>query len=147
MKIEFKNIKVAGSADRKTLKYSATCYVDGKRAFRVKGGSAATIDYIPLGEETEPLLVAAMLYVRENAVPSHRSVSPEFAFDIYVGEKMETEFMKKKYRKACKDATVFRVPGMPEGSYTRIRFPYSKLIRARVIGLYGEDVEFLNDKI
>lgn len=140
--IELKNIKYASFASHETDCFSATVYIDGKKAGTVENdGQGGSNNY-------HPWTVYESLAAHCETIPpdmAGNKVSP----DEIIGNLLNAWFIKKDRQKLCKGNTVFRIPGKTynEGEWSQIKQPFDMTVKLFLIGRYGPAVDILNERI
>jgi hypothetical protein len=141
MKIELKNVKFAAFASEETLCYSATVYIDGKKA-----GTACNRGYGGPDQFFPPGL-RATLDAYAKTLPADSEGFPEDAESV-VGALLDEHLTTQKLKRACAKQTLFRVVGKEygEGVYSVAKIKFTPEVKAALIKNYG-NVTILNEQL
>ena len=129
MKIEIKNLKHSPSLSEETEAYTATIWIDGKRAFRASNhGHGAADDFHPLPDYDGPDLAAVEAWLAENEPPAGPLVddpAERLASDtgsacdleILVGRAISDKAIEKDLRRALKKVAMIG----PDGKFYTVK--------------------------
>ncbi len=151
MKIELKNVQHSAFASHETDCFSATIYVDGKKAGNVENSGQGGCDMITP--------YALQLQIEDYAKTfQERDVSylykdgqvhtiPECA-ETLIGDLLHNHLQAVKERRLCSKSTCYRQPGVSyqEGEFHQIKVKFSPEVKAKLTEKYGPTVFILNEK-
>jgi hypothetical protein len=136
--------------------YTATLYVDGKRAAFVSeqgDGGELEVDWTP-GDKTRwdgPLCKKVDAYLLSLPYESYQGVSYPVTLNVVIArlvsaiEKEQAEEKERKIiLKRCSTEVVFRVPG---GPWRTIKTRYTKTVQEVIRARHGTEVIFANETI
>lgn len=150
MKIELKNVKIAANLSRETTAFTATVYVDGKRAFLASNeGSGGSNLYEPLpgktGSETYPIVREAEAYAA--SLPrrvAKLSGSEVFEYqpdlDTLVGDLLEKYELAREVKRALRGKTIIE----KDGKLLSLRAKPDAVVRSRLASTHP-DWRIVND--
>jgi hypothetical protein len=152
MKITLKNIKYSAFASEETNCFSATIYIDGKKACEVRNGGYGgpneygdheVIQQINKYAKTLPKLVCD--FTDSDGKP----VELEMDADLIIDRIVEAHLERKETMRLCKGRTVFRAPNRDykQGEYSTIKMSFSPESKKYVTDKYGDTTFFLNETI
>lgn len=151
MKIELKSVKHSVFASHETDCFTATIYIDGKKAGTVENSGQGGCDLIhprALGEQIEayaktlPQRDVSYLY---NDGQVH--TLPECAETLIAGL-LHEHLVAAKERRLCSKSTCYRQPGTvyKDGEYHQIKLRFTPEIKRTLIEKYGPTVFILNER-
>lgn len=143
MKIELKNVKYSAFASEETYCFTASVYVDGKRAGEVSNaGQGGCNNYHPRELEETLNQHAATLPPLEL---DGQSLTQDA--DLLIGNLMDQWLSEQERKRMCRNKTLARLPKetYAEGEWTVFNTPFTEKVRETVIKKYGAGVVFLND--
>ncbi len=151
MKVELKNLKVHQDMSEETTCFSATIYIDGKKAGNAEnsGKGACTMiwlepeykkpfaDYIASlpKKEVSEFPTNLQKYFPDGLVQDEESFLDDLVHSTY-----ENAWVKRHIKKK----TIFRKKGVDAWSYVSVVF--GPVIKAQMIQKYGADIEFANER-
>lgn len=151
MDISLKNIKYAAFNSEETHCFSATVYIDGKKAFRVSNsGHGGCDDYQPCDKKTSARSVYDQVQ-KINKELSKTPLKPPFEnltmnLEILIGDLMNQWLEKKEVKKLLKKVSIIDNKGsvlsykIPMAKYVADKTKMSALIREQ-----NPDCIFLNE--
>lgn len=136
-KLAVKNVK--SFEGNEGIGFSATLYIDGKRAGYVKDDAwGGSYDY-GLAHE---LLADLNRWARVKNASAYAE-----ELDLIVARIVEDYEEAAKLRRLCKKKTVFQTSSQARGEYMTINRPYSPLIAEHIRSKYGQElVEIVNER-
>lgn len=146
MNITLKSLSVNKRCSEETNCFSATVYVDGKKAGDAhnNGTGGQTMVWFQdrkLQEEVEKYC---------QSLSPHKSEFDDLpmSLDFYIDLLVEEELKNREYRRWCKNKLVFRLKGDCEGEFRTLKSPYTPEAKAWVMSKYKDEVEYiLNERI
>jgi hypothetical protein len=141
MKIELKNIKVQERLSEETTCFSATIYVDGKKAGEVLNrGCGGCNDYYwdnpAIGKAVDAFCESLPLqYNFEKTDQYIDSLLEPFL------NKKEQNRVRKQMERLCKKETMFRLKGTPRGEWKTVKAPFGQKVKDFLINKYGDNIE------
>ncbi len=149
MKIEVKNVKVNQRLSEETTCFSATVYIDGKRAGEVGNhGHGGPNHYYFANQEIYQRFEAFC-----KAMPPHIcSDGYELAMDadLYLDDLINEQAQQKHLKRLCKKETLFRLKDgkYQEDEWQTVKAPYSPKVQEYLDKKYGDRVsEILNKTV
>ena len=155
-KVEIKNLKVAENLSEETLAFTASIWINGKKVGDAKNAGHGGMTDVDLwdrkGEQVRrnnELHDELAEYVKQFTWESFDGKQVPYGVDFYIDELVDKEYEKQQVKKACRNKTVFRIPGKAyeEGHYQIMK---GKFTKERAKGLrikYGKDVFILNETV
>lgn len=149
MNITLKNLKIAKFLSQETTAFSATIYIDGRKAGTADNdGNGGPNRYHfdafdgKRGHEIQQEL---------EAWASTQPPDKEFPFlkvdlDTIVARLMDKEEESKQLRRWCKKETLFMLEGDAEGQWRTVKAPYSDRVQAFLDNKYGAKVVRIANK-
>lgn len=140
MNITLKGIQYSERMSDETYCFSATVYVDGKRAGTVMNHGT--------GGPNEYDFDTAALDAYCKGLPARKTEYGTFAVEL--DELVDDVFCDwlhvKELKRMTRGVTAFRLKGDAPDCYRTIRRPFAPEVRAHVVAKYGDQVEaFLNE--
>lgn len=116
MKIELKNVKYAAFASHETNCFSATVYVDGKKAFFAENqGFGGPDNYTPINND---LYQAAKAFVA--SLPNEPTYNLPMNLEIFISDLLDGYLNKKRFDKISKTKTLFRLQSDNDGEWRTV---------------------------
>lgn len=149
--IEVKSVKIAQHMSEETLAFTASLWVNGKRAGSIKNAGHGGPTDIDLNFMKGRKLVRSNYtfddldeYVKENHSDLEYCDVEFFLYSLVCDEDE-----RRENKKLCRKGTVIRKPGCEygEGEYEMYKIPYSPEFAVRVRKELGEDTYILNEHI
>ena len=140
MKVEVKNVKINNVMSEETLCFSASVYIDGKRAGEVcNRGHGGCNNYHWFDRE-----------LGKKFVKFANEQDTEFDFekdDHLIGELVDDYEEQKEVRGWCRKQTVFRLKGEEKGAYRTLTVKYGEKAKKYIEDKYGDKVdEIVNER-
>lgn len=142
-RITLKNVHTYPRLSEETLAFDAVIYIDGKKAGTASnhgtGGENDAHFVSPEMAQTFASIIAAL--------PAHESEygTLPMSSDLYLSLALEAIDTLKTYKRWCKNATLFRLPGDVEGHWRSLKAPYTEKLGAALRTKYSS-VEILNER-
>lgn len=129
MKITLKNVKIIAALSEETLCYSATVYVDGRRAFiATNHGHGGSDDYRPIDAEGAELLRAAEAYAESLPSLVFDGIEIENNLELLISELLETAEKERATARLLARATIVK-----DGTqWRKYSAPYSPALADRI---------------
>lgn len=138
MKLEIKNVRVQEKLSDETLCFSATLYVDGKRAATVSNRGCGGchnyhwLDYKNVGQKVEE-------WAKQQPL--------EFDFD-HLDQIVDDLLKKWEDAKLCRNKTVFHLKSRPKQEMCVIKEKFSSNLKTWIERKYGDDLDYiLNERL
>jgi hypothetical protein len=136
MKIELKNIKVHERLSEETACFSATIYVDGKKAGEVTNrGCGGCNEYYWIDQKVGAAVDAYC-----------KSLPCQFEFehtDQFIDDLVAKHRDRKHLEQLCKKKTLFRLKGDEKAVWRILKVPFSPDIKSAIAKKYGDKVEII----
>jgi hypothetical protein len=136
MKLELKNLKIHKDMSEETLCFSATLYVDGKKAANVQNNGHGGCHRYHWEDETLGARVNALAKTQPLEIQSEHL---DQLIDALIVQKETRKFLARQMRKK----TLFRLKGDKKGEWRTINSPYTSAVEAFIVKKYGVDVEVI----
>jgi hypothetical protein len=166
MSYEVRNVKTFMGMD--SHGYNATLYRDGvKVAFVIEDGNGGEseiqwfdhqapkvevqwTDYTgkPLSIRCTPEEAKLYEFIRGKTWDSEVSGKFQMNIGMFVSELVDEFENAKRFKRICKDKTLFRIKGDKADVWRTIKAAFSKRVKDFIVGKYGDQVdEILNEKL
>jgi len=148
MKIELRNVEYAAFASQETHCFSATIYVDGKKAGTVSNQGRGGPDNI------EPYALQQRIDAYAKTLPlidctefGGTGTMPSSA-EIIIGDLLNAYLEERDLKRLCTKKTLFRIPTeeYAEGEYRTVKAKFSPAVKTYLVNKYGGDVVILNER-
>lgn len=152
MKIELKNIKHAAFASEETHCFTASVYIDGKKAGIVSndghGGPDRHEPSSLLRQLTEHAATLPPLDMSEYFNDGGKHELAQSA-ETLIGDLVNEFLRKRENKRLCNGKTVCRLPGetYTEGQYTVFKVVCSPEFKEKLETRYGSGIVYLNDEV
>ncbi|MFA5419833.1 MAG: hypothetical protein WC341_15375 [Bacteroidales bacterium] len=138
MKIELKNVKINSQLSEETACFSATLYIDGKKAGTASnrgcGGSNEIHIFDPkLRDEFNA-------FCKAQPLPKGWGDLPMDA-DLYISLLLEKLEETQQLKRWCKKSTMFRLKGDKKGEWRTVKHVFNAEVKAFLVGKYGDTIE------
>jgi hypothetical protein len=155
-KVEIKNLKVAEHLSEETLAFSASVWINGKKAGHAKNSGRGGMTDVDLwdrkGEQVSrnnELHRELAEYVKQFTWESLDGKQAPYRVDFYIDRLVDDEYERQQIKRWCRTKTVFRISGKTyeEGQYEVMK---GKFTKERAKGLriqHGKDVLILNETL
>ena len=149
--VEIKNLKVAEHLSEGSLAFTASVWINGKKAGDAKNNGRGGNNDVDLWDRTEEQVRRNKELHDELAeyVKQFTYENGQHTVDTYIGELVDKEYERQDLKKACRNKTVFRIPGKAyeEGHYQIMKGKFTKERAKGLRILYGKDVFILNETV
>lgn len=159
MSYEVKNVKTFVGMEGKG--YNATLYRDGvKIAFVIDEGNGGEtnvqwLDYKaqrvgvswqdyqgnPWTIQCTPEQAKTYEFIRGKTMKLLDGKDSQISMDIFLGSLMDDFENSKRFKRLCKNSTLFRIKGDNDGVWRTVKAVFSKRIKDYIVGKYGDQVE------
>jgi hypothetical protein len=150
-KVEIKNLKVAENLSEGSLAFTASIWINGKKAGGAKNqgrGGMTDVDlYYWEGDQAR----------RNNELHDElREYVKQFTWeygqhrvDTYIDELVFEEDKRQSLKRFCRGKTAFRIPGdtYKEGQYQILKHKFTKEVAKALRDKHGKDVFILNETV
>ena len=147
MKVELRGIKHAAFASDETECFSATVFIDGKKAGTVDNeGRGGSNRYSTEGLQCK--LNAIALTLPDIDLGNGRFICCDA--DILVGDLLQVALEMKSLKRHCAKKTLFRLKGetYQKGEWLTVKAPFSPKVREYLVGKYADKLgEILNETL
>jgi len=156
MKITLKNVKTYEDMSEETLAFSATVYVDGKKAGTASNhGCGGCNEYHGFSRELFDTLDEychnlPLIQLPDDAEPFMRELFPMKQDLDQVIYDLVMEYKTKAWEKRqCSKKTLFRKPNetYETGEWNTVKAPFSLEVQSYLVKKYGSDVMILNENL
>lgn len=149
-RVELRGVKYAAFASQETHCFTATIYIDGKKAGSVENeGHGGPNSYHPHTVETQLDAIAATQPDCEFGEGESKWSIKQDA-DILVGDLMNAYLEQRDLKRHCAKKTLFRLKSetYPKGAYHTVKAPFSPKVKDYLTTKYGADLDsILNETI
>ena len=149
--IELKNVKVAHHMSEETIAFTATLYINGKKAAHVKNDGRGGDNYPRfLDRETEKEFheFCATLPLRQPS-PEFGDMAPyPMTYDSFIGDLLDAWMENDDWKRKCKKNVIVILKKHSEGQYGQYKnWIYTPVIGAQLRTHYGSElVEIVNER-
>ena len=152
MNIELKNVKHAAFASEETECFSATIYIDGKKAGEVSNdGHGGPDSFHPWALQTK---IDAYAKTLPKADISHfyndgEKHEMEQSAEMLIGEILNKYLETRQLKRMCANKVLFRKPNetYADGAYHTLKSKFSPAAKQHLVGKYGASVFILNETL
>jgi hypothetical protein len=150
--VELKNVKIYQGMSEETTAFTATLYINGKKAAHVKNDGRGGDNYPRF---TDGELEKQFHAFCKNLPPWTSKYFPgeeyPMNYDCYISDLLNAWIENDHWKKACKKGLVFILRSDKEDEYRTTKGQYSKELAAKIRGTYGTDgtdelVEIVNER-
>lgn len=154
-KVEIKNLKVAEHLSEETLAFTASVWINGKKAGHAKnsgrGGNTDVDLYYWEGDQAKwnkELHRELAEHVKQFTWELDGEQIP-YEVDFYIDKLVDDEYERQQVKRWCRTKTVFRIPGKTyeEGQYELMKKKFTKEVAKGLRILHGKDVLILNETL
>jgi len=140
--IQLKNVKIAWNMSEGTTAFTATLYIDGKKAAYVKNEGR--------GGDNHPRFMDRELqkefYEFCTTLP-YPGESYNMTYDSFIGILLGEWIENDDWKKACRKGLVFRVKSDNEDQYRTTKGKYSPELASAIREKYGDDlIDIINER-
>ena len=140
--IQLKNVKIAWNMSEETTAFTATLYIDGKKAADVKNEGR--------GGDNHPRFMDRELqkefYEFCTTLP-YPGESYNMTYDSFIGILLGEWIENDDWKKACRKGLVFRVKSDNEDQYRTTKGKYSPELASAIREKYGDDlIDIINER-
>ena len=140
--IQLKNVKIAWNMSEETTAFTATLYIDGKKAADVKNEGR--------GGDNHPRFMDRELqkefYEFCTTLP-YPGESYNMTYDSFIGILLGEWIENDDWKKACRKGLVFRVKSDNEDQYRTTKGKYSPELASAIRERYGDDlIDIINER-
>ena len=140
--IQLKNVKIAWHMSEGTTAFTASLYIDGKKAADVKNEGR--------GGDNHPRFIDRELqkefYEFCQTIP-YPGESFNMTYDSFIGILLGEWIENDDWKKACRKGLVFRVKSDNEDQYRTTKGKYSPELASAIREKYGDElVEIINER-
>ena len=141
--IQLKNVKIAWNMSEETTAFTATLYIDGKKAADVKNegrGGDNHPRFMDRELEKEFHEFCKSLPPRDFGMDDDGAVNETYPmdYDSFIGDLLREWISNDEWKKACKKGVVYTLTSHEEGEYMLWEVPYSPTMAERVREQYSE---------
>ena len=137
--IQLKNVKIAWNMSEETTAFTATLYIDGKKAAYVKNEGTGG-DNHPRFTDRE--LEKEFHEFCKNLPPEYLDDDDDepypMTYDSFLGNLLSEWILNDDWKKACKKGVVYTLTSHKDGEYMLWKVPYSPEMAKRVREQYSE---------
>ena len=155
-KVEIKNLKVAEHLSEGSLAFTASIWINGKKAGDAKNNGRGGNNDVDLwkrkGEQVRrnnKLHDELKEYVKQFTWESLDGKQTPYRVDFYIDRLVDDEYVRQQVKRWCRTKTVFRIPGKTyeEGEYELMKKKFTKEVAKGLRILHGKDVLILNETL
>lgn len=146
MKCELRNVKFHDDMSQETQCFSATLYIDGKKAANVRNdgqGGCHLFDWFD-----SKLAVPFINFCKAMpATPS--SIDGQLLpmdDERYVDQLLNQYEEQKSLKRWCKNQTVFRLKGDKPNSWRIFKIPYDAKVKEKIVATHGDKIERIGNE-
>lgn len=145
MHFELKNVKINQAMSEGTTCFSATLYINGKKAAEIMnrghGGNDLNRFY---DKETEKAYNDHI----KSLPPCQTEYGPlEMCTELFISDLLEKYEEQRFLKTRCKKKTLFRLKGDKKGTWRIIDMPYNEQIKGSMATKYGEALEVIGNEL
>ena len=149
--IELKNVKVAHHMSEETTAFTATLYINGKKAAHVKNDGRGGDNhpwFLDREVEKEFHAFCASLPVEKDEWHIENNLEPSpMSYDSFIGRLLEVWMEKDDWKKACRKGLVYLLKSKGSEIYYTTKAPYSAVLAKQVREKHGDDLmEIINER-
>jgi hypothetical protein len=154
MELTLKNVKVHADMSEETTCFSASVYIDGKRAGTAKNrghGGPTTVNWTDrgLGEEYEKWARNQVILTEDPADPEKSMIVDDwFKLEWKIGEALDAYLDMQWLKRQCKTRTLFRRTDQEDvDAWWVIEAPFCELAKKKLQQMYGDNLgEIANER-
>ena len=155
-KLEIKNLKVAEFMSEKTLAFTASLWVDGKKVGETKNQGHGGNNHVDLFNKDGRLSPGwnSELFKELEEFASQHTYSYEgethtHSLDSYIGDLVDNVYEKQHLKRRLRGKTAYRTSSKSykEGEYNIMSRKYTKEVGEVLRQLHGDDVFILNETV
>ena len=137
--ISLKSVKVHDDMSEETMCFSATIYVNGKKAGDAKNNGHGGCNYYYMKDGFEESVLEE--WAKQKTGETFEALD-SLLFDLIQDYEEE-----KQFKRWCKKWTVLRLNDTPKGQWITLSIGYSPLVKTKVHEKYGDSLEeILNER-
>ena len=140
--IQLKNVKIAWNMSEETTAFTASLYIDGKKAADVKNEGTGGDNY-PRFMDRE---LQKEFYEFCTTLP-YPGESFNMTYDSFIGILLGEWIANDDWKKACRKGLVFRVKSDNEDQYRTTKGKYSPELASAIREKYGDNlIDIINER-
>jgi hypothetical protein len=146
MNAQLRNLRINRKLSEETDCFSATLYLDGKKAAEVGNrGQGGPNEYHWVDRATE---TRATQYAESLPPVEFHGTKLSMDLDLWIANLLQAADERKQKLGWCKKATMFRLKGDDPGVYRSIAVPFTANVKAHLVAKHGGQLEeILNETL